>query len=124
MSTEKILNTRYQLKIDTTENWNKAINFIPKKGEPIIYKDDNSLPRIKIGDGITKVIDLPFSIPEQVQADWNQEDETASNYIKNKPEIATDDEIIEMLTEQDMLPAVIDSDGSVLSDENNNILLW
>ena len=38
--------------------------------------------------------------------------------------VATDDEILEMLMEQDMLLAVTDSDGSILSDENNNILLW
>lgn len=39
-------------------------------------------------------------------------------------EIATDDEIISLLTEEDMLPTVTDSDGSILADENDNILLW
>jgi hypothetical protein len=39
-------------------------------------------------------------------------------------EIATDDEIMEMLTQEDMLPAIVDSDGSLLADENGNILLW
>ena len=38
--------------------------------------------------------------------------------------VATDDEILEMLMEHDMLLAVTDSDGFILSDENNNILLW
>lgn len=38
--------------------------------------------------------------------------------------IATDDEIIEMLTQLDMLPSVADFDGALLSDENGNILLW
>ena len=38
--------------------------------------------------------------------------------------VATDDEVIEMLVEADVLMAVTDSDGSFLSDENNNILLW
>lgn len=41
-----------------------------------------------------------------------------------KEEIATDDEIIEMLTQEDMLPVVADFDGALLSDENGNILLW
>jgi hypothetical protein len=27
------------IKKDTTENWNKAINFIPKAGEIIVYAD-------------------------------------------------------------------------------------
>lgn len=58
------------------------------------------------------------------QADWSQTDEAAADFIKNKPEIATDDEIIEMLTQEDMLPVVTDSDGSILADENDNILLW
>ena len=38
--------------------------------------------------------------------------------------VTEDDEILEMLMEQDMLLAVTDSDGSILSDENDNILLW
>jgi hypothetical protein len=42
----------------------------------------------------------------------------------NKPEIATDEEIIDMFIEEDILPAVKDSDGSILTDEHGNILLW
>lgn len=45
------------IKKDTSINWNKAKNFIPKENELIIYTDFNS---IKIGDGKTKVNDLPF----------------------------------------------------------------
>lgn len=37
---------------------------------------------------------------------------------------ATDDEIIEMLTELDMIPVVTDYNGAILADESNNILLW
>lgn len=46
------------------------------------------------------------------------------DFIKNKPEIATDEEIIELLIQEDMLAAVADIDSSLLTDENNNILLW
>ena len=44
------------------ENWNKAINFIPLKGEVIIYLTDDTHPfsRLKVGDGVTSVIGLPF----------------------------------------------------------------
>ena len=45
------------IKKDTSINWNKAKNFIPKENEIIIYTDFNS---IKIGNGKTKVNDLPF----------------------------------------------------------------
>jgi len=56
------IKTRIQLKNDTETNWNKAANFIPKQGEVIIYSTDDSHPfsRIKIGDGSTNVINLPF----------------------------------------------------------------
>lgn len=40
--------------------------------------------------------DVTIEIPEispQVQSDWNQTDETATNYIKNKPSLATSEEI-------------------------------
>lgn len=39
-------------------------------------------------------------------------------------DIATDDEIIDMLIQEDVLPVVVDSDGAILSDENGDILLW
>ena len=38
--------------------------------------------------------------------------------------IATDDEIVEMLMQLDTFPVVTDSDGAILADENDNILLW
>ena len=44
------------IKKDTTENWSKAKNFIPKENEIIMYIDGG----MKIGDGKTKVNDLPF----------------------------------------------------------------
>ena len=44
------------VKKDTSENWSKAKNFIPKENEIIIYTDIG----MKIGDGKTKVNDLPF----------------------------------------------------------------
>lgn len=85
MATEnKKLNSRLQLKHDTEANWLKAVNFIPLAGEMIIYDADDTNPvRVKIGDGATKVNDLPF-YNEKVQDDWLQNDETADDYIKNR----------------------------------------
>jgi RNase P/RNase MRP subunit p29 len=51
---------KQETKRDTEINWKKAINFIPKKDEIILYDCENG-PRIKIGDGLTKVNDLPFT---------------------------------------------------------------
>lgn len=83
---EKNFNTRIIHKHDTEANWLKAENFIPKKGELIVYdKDVNySYSRFKIGDGETFVNNLPFSME---QSDWNQTDEAQPDYIKNKPEL-------------------------------------
>ena len=54
---EKKIQTRIRQKVDTKANWDKATNFIPLKGEIIIYSDLN---QAKIGDGTTKVGALPF----------------------------------------------------------------
>lgn len=49
---------------DVEANWNAVSNFVPYKGEIIVYDIDenNSFERIKIGDGITNIINLPFII--------------------------------------------------------------
>ena len=76
MAIEKPMNSRVLLKNDIEANWMKAVNFIPKLGEAIIYNAelDGQEPvfdgqavrppikyqRIKIGDGVTNVNDLPF----------------------------------------------------------------
>ena len=54
---DKIFKTRIKQKIDTKANWDKAVNFIPLKGEYIYYSD---LHKVKVGDGVTKVGALPF----------------------------------------------------------------
>ena len=59
MATEKTITTRVQMKTDTASNWKKATNFTPKKGEIIVYSGNP--PRIKVGDGTTKVNALPFA---------------------------------------------------------------
>lgn len=59
---EKHLKTRIVNKHDVEANWAKAVNFVPLKGELIVYDADDSHtePRFKLGDGETKVADLPF----------------------------------------------------------------
>ena len=43
MSIEKNINARIQHKHDIEANWNKAVNFTPKKGEIISYEADNNI---------------------------------------------------------------------------------
>lgn len=53
-------------KIETPQDWEKAVNFIPKKDQIIVYdgiKENGKYivpPRVKVGDGIHTVNDLPF----------------------------------------------------------------
>lgn len=71
------INTRIQLKRDTTEHWNNARGFIPLPGEVIVYEDYETktytteeygetvtktvlIPNIKIGTGNAYVQDLAF----------------------------------------------------------------
>lgn len=61
---EKKIKTRIQQKHDIEANWELATNFIPMAGELIIYDVDAnySYERFKIGDGLTNVNSLPFTI--------------------------------------------------------------
>lgn len=67
------INSRIQIKRDTTQHWDQAQGFIPLAGEAIVYIDykitqkeiDGEMasiviPGVKIGDGQTYVQDLPF----------------------------------------------------------------
>ena len=49
---------------DTESNWNLLPEFIPKRGEIIIYDPDDTYPtpRFKIGDGETTLVLLPFGV--------------------------------------------------------------
>ena len=71
------INSRVQLKRDTTEHWNQAVGFVPLPGEVIVYEDYESrtinieengemttkvinIPNIKVGTGNAYVQDLAF----------------------------------------------------------------
>ena len=69
----KTFQGRMVQKHDTKANWDKATNFIPLKGEIIIYDDLNDF---KIGDGVTKVGELEFAASGRPQASiktWTEE---------------------------------------------------
>ena len=67
-SANNTIKTRIQLKSDTEANWNKAgpkdgsSGFVPLLGELIVYTADLTHPfsRLKVGDGVTNVVNLPF----------------------------------------------------------------
>lgn len=54
------------IKVDSEENWKKAVNYIPDTFTIIIYEFENSSPKVKIGDGVHLVNDLPFLSNKEV----------------------------------------------------------
>jgi len=50
---------KQEIKREKAEDWAKAVNFIPKKDEIIIYDCEDGT-KIKIGDGVHKVNELDF----------------------------------------------------------------
>jgi len=57
-----VATTRIILKNGVEEDWNKVVNFIPYKGEMIVYNPDETHPytRVKVGNGTNLPRDLPF----------------------------------------------------------------
>ena len=62
MANEKVIKTRIMMKSDTEANWSRQVNMIPLAGEIIIYSADDThdYSRLKVGDGSTTVVSLPF----------------------------------------------------------------
>lgn len=70
--------------VNTTHNWNSDLDYIPPRGKIVVYSDariretgSTPMPGIKIGDGTTPLVDLPFSddyaITELRKHEANQE---------------------------------------------------
>ena len=85
MATEKKITSRIQQKHDVAANWTKATNFIPKKGEIIIYDaeynasgEETQAVRFKIGDGSKTVNNLPFAV-----IDYSSDIETLEQKVAN-----------------------------------------
>ena len=85
MATEKKINSRIQQKHDVAANWAKATNFIPKKGEIIIYDaeynasgEETQAVRFKIGDGTRTINNLPFAV-----IDYSSDIETLEQKVAN-----------------------------------------
>ena len=85
MATEKKITSRIQQKHDVAANWAKATNFIPKKGEIIIYDaeynasgEETQAVRFKIGDGFKTVNNLPFAV-----IDYSSDIETLAQKVAN-----------------------------------------
>lgn len=54
-------------------------------------------------------------------ADWKQEDSGQTNYIKNKPEIATDEDAMDLLTELKIISPITTSTGDIYTSNTGEI---
>ena len=68
MAENKRFQSRVVNKHDVESNWNRATSFVPMQGEIIVYDVDelHDYERFKIGDGITKVGELPFYLEHEL----------------------------------------------------------
>lgn len=62
-----IKNVRFQQRRNTSEYWRLNPQFVPLDGEIIVYTDyqivdGRFVPAVKIGDGKTAIVSLPFAI--------------------------------------------------------------
>ena len=102
---ENYVDVRHIQKHETEANWLAlAPNFIPKRGEIIVYDVDENYnyERMKIGDGLTLLKDLPVS---------------------NEIDVTTDEDVLALLATQDIVTPVVDATGVTYTDENQNILI-
>ena len=81
-----VLKTKFQLRRGNAEVWARN-NPILERGEPGFEIDTG---RLKIGNGQTAWNDLEYLAPQSgagggVQPDWNQNDNTQPDYVKNRP---------------------------------------
>lgn len=64
--TGRVTTLESKIQYDTTANWNAQLELIAQRGTFYVYSDhsvdenDNPVPGIKIGDGSSYLIDMPF----------------------------------------------------------------
>lgn len=110
MATTKTIQATVKNRTDTAANWTQK-NPVLAEGEIIVVQTSAGETRLKIGDGVKTFTQLPYTDEQiynnvvtsvngqtgdvtldvsggagtSIQSDWNQNDETASDYIKNRP---------------------------------------
>ena len=62
-----------------------------------------------------EAVDMPS------QPDWNQNDNTKPDYIKNRPLIATNDDAMDLLADIGIITPITNSNGEILTSSSNEI---
>jgi hypothetical protein len=74
-------------------------------------------------DVVKKLINQFDKKLEDSIADWKQEDETKLDFIKNKPNAATNEEIITLLTNCELIKPITDANGNFFTNNSGKILI-
>lgn len=88
---------------------------------PSVSSSEPSDPPEAIRPWVEQILDAIQAGGGTVQADWDQINELAPDYIKNKPVEETEDDAIDMLTEMGLVDPVMDEENNILTDEDSNI---
>ena len=104
--------------VDVLEKWKQDImdNIPTKLPNPNLLTFTGAVTGIYDGSEAINI-----KIPEQVQTDWNQNDSTSEDYIKNKPSTATNDDSMDFLAEMGMITPVTNFTGEILISPSNKI---
>lgn len=107
MATTKTIQATVKNRTDTAANWTQK-NPVLAEGEIIVVQTSAGETRLKIGDGVKTFTQLPYTDEQiynnvvtsvngqtgdvtldvsgdNVQPDWNQNDDTQPDYVKNRP---------------------------------------
>lgn len=140
ISAIKLQNKEYKIKSipfhGTHDEWLINSSYIPKQGEIIIYDIDSNYnyERIKIGDGVTSVTDLPFYLENEVEGDdcsvlyivqsltKDQKTQARINIdALGVSDIVSDEEFLAWLFEVKVVEPLMTASGEIYASNNNEI---
>ena len=99
-----------------------AINEAMTKGVDVSGASVGQIIKVAAVDDAGKPTEWEtVDFPEPVQSDWEQTDENAVDYVRNKPLIAIDEDILDFLVDMGMTMPVTNSKGEILISSSNEI---
>lgn len=109
------LNSRIRLRADFTDVWeSNETSFIPLDGEAVIYKSrTGSAPKLKLGDGIKTLKQLPFI------SDYQNATKFKSGLMSANDKLKLDD--LQKVEPYTLIPATSSTLGGVIIGENLTI---
>ena len=109
------------VKISDEDYWALVVAGDKSKETEQLRKDIGSLSDLET-ESKDNLVDAINEVG-RIQPDWNQNDETKKDYIKNRPlwKIATEEDIVILLTNQGYISPVGANDGVIYTDNNDKI---